>query len=192
MKLWKSLLAGNRSASGNITWRIGEWQTHEGEIVLCGSGFHASPTIQDAIGFVAPGVIASVEVRGDKIADANKSVHRKMRVLRTWPWTQEASVRLAVYAAELVVKNFERKYPDDNRPRAAIAAATAWLADPTAANARAAYSAAASAYSAASAADRAAASAAYRADSAEREKVSRKIHQFAVSLLIERRKGGGE
>src|SRR3972149_6983206 len=127
MKLWKCLLGGNRSSYGRIVWKIGKWKKHEGKLVLCRSGFHASPTIQQAIGFIVPGIVANVEVRGERLTSDDKSVHREMRVLRVWPWTKDLSVRLAVYSAELVLQNHESEYPDDSRPRAAIAAPTAWF-----------------------------------------------------------------
>ena len=79
------------------------------------------------------------------------------------------SVRLAIECAEHVLEHFEKKYPNDKRPRKAIEAARKWLEDPTAsASASAAYaaSAASASASAAYAAASAAASAAYAAASA--------------------------
>ena len=73
-------------------------------------------------------------------------------------------IQYAIFAAEQVIENYEKQYPDDNRPRLAIEAARRCLTDDSEAAASAAYSAA---YSAASAAYRAAAysaaSAAYSA-----------------------------
>ena len=40
------------------------------------------------------------------------------------------SVKVAIYAAESVIDIFERKYPNDKRPRKAIKAAKAWLKNP--------------------------------------------------------------
>ena len=47
-------------------------------------------------------------------------------------------VKRAVRKARLILHLFEDTYPDDNRPRAAIEAAEAWLKDPTEENQRAA------------------------------------------------------
>jgi len=69
------------------------------------------------------------------------------------------AVRYAVFAAEQAIDIFESKYPDNKRPRAAIDAAKAWIANPSAAAAMAAAKAA----DAAADADRAAAWAAARA-----------------------------
>ena len=71
-------------------------------------------------------------------------------------------VSYAIYAAEQVLHIFEKKYPDDKRPRLAIDAAKKYLENK---NAAAAYAAAAAAYAAADAAA-ADAAAAYAADAA--------------------------
>ena len=65
-------------------------------------------------------------------------------------------IRYAIYAAEQVIDIFERKYPEDKRPRQAIDAAKTYLNNPTRANKRAAYYAAYAAYAAAADADAAA------------------------------------
>ena len=69
-------------------------------------------------------------------------------------------VRYAIFAAEQVIKFFEKKYPKDKRPRNAIEAAKKWVADQSEENRDAASTAA---YAADSAAAHAAASAAYAA-----------------------------
>jgi hypothetical protein len=61
-------------------------------------------------------------------------------------------VRYAVFAAEQVINIFEKKYPNDNRPRMAIEAAKNYINNPTAADAYAAAAAYADAYAAAAAA----------------------------------------
>jgi len=45
--------------------------------------------------------------------------------------TRENRARLAVYCAELVLPMFERKYPNDKRPRQAIQATKNWINSPT-------------------------------------------------------------
>jgi hypothetical protein len=75
---------------------------------------------------------------------------------------KKQKVYYAIFAAEQVIGFYENKYPDDPRPRKAIEAAKAYLANPCARTKRAA---AAAADAAAYAAD-AAAYAAYAADAA--------------------------
>ena len=86
-------------------------------------------------------------------------------------------VRYAIFAAEQVIHLFEKKYPNDKRPRKAIEAAKTWLENPSAASAD--YSAyAAYANSAASAASAAS------ADSADSKKQMQiKILEYGLSLL---------
>ena len=70
-------------------------------------------------------------------------------------------VSYAVYAAEQVIKNYEKQYPDDKHPREAIEAAKKCIKNPSDENKKKAYSAASAASSAAdSAADWAASRAA--------------------------------
>jgi hypothetical protein len=121
---------------------------------------------------------------------------------------RQDKIRYAVFAAELVLPVFEEKYPDDDRPRKAIATAkavieddseenrkrtadaaraayayvAAYAADAAAAAAAAAYAAARAAY-AAYAAD-AAANAANAASHAKKKEFQKKILEYGKSLLI--------
>ncbi len=99
-------------------------------------------------------------IRLDRLDWANWLVVRLM--------TYKQYVSYAVYAAERVVSIYEKKYPNDDRPRKAIKAAKECIKFPTKKNKdAAAYAAAdayaADAYAAAAAAVRAAADAAYAA-----------------------------
>jgi hypothetical protein len=77
--------------------------------------------------------------------------------------SKENKIHYAIFAAEQVIDIFEKKYPNDNRPRKAIEAAKNYLKDPSAANKKVAYAAAAAAAYAAAYATNAAA---YAADAA--------------------------
>jgi len=73
-------------------------------------------------------------------------------------------IQYAIFAAESVIKIFEKKYPNDDRPRKAIEAAKEYLKNPSTENKKAAaYAAAYAAYAAAYAAADAADAAAYAA-----------------------------
>ena len=63
--------------------------------------------------------------------------------------SKKGRVRYAVYAASRVLPIFEAKYPEDTRPRKAIAAARRWLKDPSGKNAGDAWAAAGDAWAAA-------------------------------------------
>lgn len=143
--LWKflRLLDGKIvSQHGDATWTIGKSKYAQGVIIACENGFHASPGILAALGYVKGEVLAQVTVSGDSDVQSDKSAHRSMTIVRAWRWTQRDSIMLAVYAAELVLDVFEQKHPGDERPRKAIEAAKAWLANPSADAARAAADAA--------------------------------------------------
>ncbi len=124
-------------------------------------------------------------------------------------------IRYAIYAAEKVIDIFEKKYPEDPRPRKAIEAAKAYLKDSSDKNKRvasaaadAAYDAsyaAADAYAAAAAdaaydaayatadaaydaadADAAYAAAAYAAAAYAKKKLQKEIIEFGIELLEEK------
>lgn len=81
-------------------------------------------------------------------------------------FTHSQAVQYSVYSAEIVIKEFEKVFPEDKRPRQAIEAAKAWLKAPTEENRSAAWSAAESAAWSADAARYAAWSASWSARSA--------------------------
>ena len=139
--LYKSLKAGLTSY-GDFKWEVNKWYHQEGKIEACQSGFHASKNIIDAMGFVNMECLALVEVKGKSDKSENdKEAWSDMRIVKAWEWKKEDSVALSLFAAELCLKNFEKVFPDDKRPREAIEAARKWLEEPTEANRSAASAA---------------------------------------------------
>ena len=165
--LWKSMRMGLKSEYGKINWKMGEWRKVTGELEMCENGFHASERIIDSMHHIAMECLAKVEVRGDHLEQSNKQCWEEMRIVKAWNWEKKDSVSLAIYATSLVLKNFEKVYPNDKRPRQAIQSARKWLKYPTEENRLAAGSAALSAtWSVWSAAESAERSAAWSAESA--------------------------
>ena len=189
----------------NSEWTVGQWRTVEPPSEEC-KGLNASQYIQDALGYVRGNILAEVECDGKIIHGNDKDTCERMRILRTWIWTKEDSVTLAIIAAEDCIDVFEKKYPNDDRPRKAIESAKAWLKNPNeetmsaaaaaadAATARAAAAADAAAWAAArnavwaadAAADARAAAAA--ADAAartykEKDRCKRRIHERIISYI---------
>ena len=80
--------------------------------------------------------------------------------------TKAQAVEYAIMCAEDVLFIWEEKYPKDDRPRKAIEAARAWLAEPTEARKEAAHAAANAAYAVYSAYAATATAAAYSAAAA--------------------------
>ena len=91
-------------------------------------------------------------------------------------------IRYAVFAAEQVLPLFTQKYPDDDRPVAAIEAAKNYIKNPTKKNAHAAHAAAYAAY-AAYAAAHAAHAAAHAAHAAAKREMQIKIINYGLTLL---------
>jgi hypothetical protein len=144
-----------KSAHGDLTWTVGKWEHVDGRIEACINGLHCSERIREAFSYVQGSVLARVEVKGDVDAEQDKAAYSDMRIIKAYRWSKEDSVALAVFAAELVIGIFEKHRPDDDRPRKAIEAAKAYLANPDDAHA----SASASAYAASASASAYAASA---------------------------------
>ena len=158
-------------------WKIGEWKKCDKNLRLCNDGFHCSKKPLDALRWVAGEILAIVETKGDVIKDTDKECWSNMRILKVYKWTKKDSVALSIYSAELVLKNYEKIYPDDDRPRKAIEAAKRVLEHDTAKNRSAAWSAESAAESAAWSARsaRSAESAARSAGSAALNKINKWI-----------------
>jgi hypothetical protein len=165
IKRWKFLRTGLKSENGGLKWKKGEWQKVTGELELCRNGLHCSKNAYDAFSYVQGEILAEVECRGKHLFDENKECWEEQRVVKTYRWTKKDSVRLAIYSAESCLKNYEKIYPKDKRPRQAIEATKRWLKTGSKKGLSAACSAARSAESAARSA---ACSAARSAESAAR------------------------
>jgi hypothetical protein len=158
IRRWKFLRDGLKSNYDGHQWTIGKWQKTEC-LELC-HGFNCSRRIIDAMAYVQGEILAEVEVQGQHFDGNDKSTHEDMRIIRAWKWTKNDSVAVSIFAAEMVLENFEKVYPDDDRPRKAIEAAKNYLDSPTEKNRSAAESAESAAWTAAqSAAESAAESA---------------------------------
>ena len=145
---WKFLREGMKSNSGNETWKIGEWKTFRGNLVMCERGFHCSKGIWQAFSYVQGEILAKVEVSGKHEVQNDKEVWEKMKIVKAYKWQKKDSVALAIYAAELVIDIYEKQYPNDDRPRKAIEAAKTYLKSPTDKNRQAAARAAGAAWAA--------------------------------------------
>jgi len=142
---YKFLRTGLLSDRDESPWVIGEWREVPAPTEKC-KGLNASRFIQDAMRYVKGEILAKVEYRGIVIEGEDKLTCEYMRVVKTWDWTKDKSVKLAIYSARLVLPIFEQGHPKDDRPRRAIEAAEKWLKEQTEENAYAAYAAAYAAY----------------------------------------------
>ena len=155
IRRFKFLKDGLKSNHNGFQWELGKW--HKTKCVELCHGFNCSEKIFDALSYVKGEILCEVEAKGKHYTGNDKSTWPQMRIIRAWNWTQKDSVALSIFAAELVIENYEKIYPDDDRPRKAIEAAKAWLNDPSEKNRSAARSARPAARSAAESAARSAA-----------------------------------
>ena len=154
---WKFMREGYKSEHGKCKWKKNVWSKPIKKLEMCEKGYHCSKGINQAFSFVQGEILAQVECKGKNIIQSNKEVWESMRIVKAYKWTQKDSVAMAIYAAELVIGIYEKKYPKDDRSRKAIEAAKKWLKNPTQKNkdaaahaaADAAYAAAYAAYAAA-------------------------------------------
>lgn len=73
----------------------GEWLEHEGEIVPCKSGLHASVRAFNAVRGSLGSIVCRVEIDGDVVEhEGNKHVGRRRKIL----WRANASATLRMYA----------------------------------------------------------------------------------------------
>ncbi len=146
---YKFLRTGLKSNYDGSKWKIGEWRKEDPPTQEC-EGLNCSKLIFDALRDVEGEILAKVEYGGKVIHGGDKETCEKMRIIKAWKWAKKESVKLAIFSARLVLSGFEKKYPNDDRPRKAIEAAETWVKNPTAKNRAAAYAAAdAAAYAAA-------------------------------------------
>ena len=130
-KRWKFLRTGYKSNSGNHKWQSGKWYEYDGDLKMCEAGFHCSKGIYQAFSNVQGEILAEVEVKGEYISQDDREVWEKMRIVKSWRWIKKDSFLFSIYAARLVLANFEKVFPDDDRPRKAIEAAEIYVKNPT-------------------------------------------------------------
>ena len=147
---YKFITSAMKSYNGNQTWELGKWYKHDGKLELCESGFHACEKPLDSLEYVYGDRWFMVEARGDMLKGDDKFVAQEMRLVKEID-IKSVAVRFAMYAAQSCLENYEKRYPNDKRPRAAIEAAEKYIDNPTEENQSAASAAQSAARSAAKA-----------------------------------------
>lgn len=120
-RLFKCLQKGRIGHYSHFKWpKVGVWVEVEGPLSLCKNGIHLCRK-KDLTEWLQAEIYEAEYDGGERIDANNKIVVRKARLtkrLRTW---NEKTARLfACDCAERVLPIFEKKYPDDKRPRQAI------------------------------------------------------------------------
>jgi len=145
MRFYKYLLTNGATPHGHAIWHLpikpgkpGKWMPYlKGELREYEHGYHVMRAT-DVIGWLSYGNhwdrevdLWEVGTKGKALHLRDKSVVRQVRLLRrVGRVTPELCVTFAVACAERVLPIFERNHPEDSRPRKAMDAAKAWLANP--------------------------------------------------------------
>ncbi len=112
---------GESCHGGSGRWTEGKWRTIPAKrtIVPCQTGFHLVEA-KDLVRWLGP-VIWEAEFEGESIDHGDKLVVRKARVIRKLHnWNERTARLFAADCAEHVLPLFEKRYPNDARPRQAI------------------------------------------------------------------------
>ena len=164
MKYYKILVKGKSCNGGKCKWSLpsegftGKWMPPvEGKLEMCSRGYHIVKA-EDILDWVKEDCeIFGVEPKGKVTYGDNKGICRSARLIKKLKWDDRIARSFACDCAERVLPIFEKEYPNDKRPRAAIEAARGYLAGVVTETARAAAWAAGAARAAAWAAAEAAA-----------------------------------
>ena len=126
MKAYHWLKNDMTSGSGDEKpWTIGETRTIEGDIELCRKGYHSSKSFYDALQYTPGAMACIVEISGKTIKGGDKQVSSTRKLIDARDATK-VLMEFDVDCAERVLPNFEKYYPQDDRPRKAIQAARAF------------------------------------------------------------------
>ncbi len=123
MQLYKvTKVDGSSMHGGHGRWTVGRWRRVKGPLVACRHGLHLATIAQLPL-YLGP-VIWRAETDGELIDAGDKWVARRARITsRVEAWDERTARLYACDCVEHVLPIFERAYPDDPRPREAIATA---------------------------------------------------------------------
>jgi hypothetical protein len=79
MKAWH--FVGETLRDGRPVPADGEWLEHDGELVMCKSGLHASVRLIDALKYAPGATICRVELDGEIVEDDDKVVAMRRRIV---------------------------------------------------------------------------------------------------------------
>jgi len=124
MKAYHFLGADMTAGSGNEpAWKVGETRSIEGECVLCGRGYHSSPSWFDALQY-APGAMACiVDVSEPVQKDETKQVSHQ----RTLVDCRDATRMLHLFAIECAERALKGANVTDERCWNALKVKRDWL-----------------------------------------------------------------
>lgn len=69
---YKFLREGLKSDKGDLSWKIGKWMHHDGELNMCNAGLHCSMYPDQAFSYVQGEILALVQTKGKSIVRDDK------------------------------------------------------------------------------------------------------------------------
>ena len=133
MTYYKAFREDGRTLHNRESWPLpqgdepGAWVEAEGDLVPCWNGLHVMRE-QDLAYWAGP-TLFEVEIDGESIEAGDKVVCRRARLTRkVETWDRRTLVAWVCDCTERVLPIFEKKYPEDKRPRNAIEVTRAWVA----------------------------------------------------------------
>ena len=114
-----------KSKNGDQKWEVGKWYKHEGELSICSSGFHACESPLSSLKYPYGDRWFEVEAGGKIIREGGTVVASEMRLVRELD-VKKILVPFSYLCARRNLENFEKVFPNDDRPRKAIEAAEAY------------------------------------------------------------------
>jgi hypothetical protein len=127
MKYYKFLTADNKGKFSEYDFtqylpdrdKPGKWLRKIDNPVLCEKGYHCF--MPEHILEWLEAQLFEVEIKGRCVHGDDKTVTRQMRFIRKVDtWNDKTARLFACYCARDTLPIFEKKYPNDNRPRVAI------------------------------------------------------------------------
>ena len=190
MKYYKFLTADNKGKYSEYDFtkylpnddKPGKWLRKIENPVLCESGYHCF--MPEHILEWLEAQLFEVEIKGRCVHGYDKTVTRQMRFIRKVDtWNDKTARLFACYCARDTLPIFEKKYPNDNRPRVAIETAERYANGEATIEELNAARAAASAAARAAASDAASAAASAAAWAAARAAASAKYTNYLLEIL---------
>lgn len=125
-QLFKILSSNGMAMHGIGQWHLpqddvpGEWMRPIiGALIPCRNGYHLCRA-QDLLNWLGPAIF-EVECRGERTDHEDKIVVREARLLRKIvAWNHRSARLFACDCAEHTLYLYEKRYPNDGRPRRAI------------------------------------------------------------------------
>ena len=129
MRYYKVLTEDGRGTYSDQPWNLpqngkpGKWMPYiKGDLVVCEIGYHGCSDRQ-LVRWLGS-AIYEMEFKGEVIDHGDKVLGRQARLVRRLDtWTEKSARLFAADCAEHVLPIFEKKQPNDDRPRKAVEAA---------------------------------------------------------------------